>query len=102
MRLVPLAAVVLVAGCTDALGIGGECDTEMREVRRDEGLPDEQTPQGLRSVRWIYDSGSGARYYYDFDWSSGSCIVTGPVAFSRALPDEPVHAREEATAIDRP
>lgn len=65
-----------LAGCTDALGVGGPCSAEMYEVRLQRGPPDE-TAGGNQAEIWFYDAtGSTPRVSYEFDWSSGSCVVS--------------------------
>lgn len=82
-RTLPLLALaLLLAGCTDSLGIGSDCAAQMASVRLQHGGPDE-TASGIESVRWIYGSSGRGGFYYDFDWGGGSCRVDGPVSFSR-------------------
>jgi hypothetical protein len=86
-----LTSVLLVtlAGCEDTLGIGGACASEMQQIRRQHGPPDQQA-RGLRSEIWLYGSSSGG-FYYEFSWSTAGepCRVVGPVAQNR-LPEAEV------------
>lgn len=82
-----LAAALLLAGCTDSLGVGTDCDAEMRVVRLREGLPystQRGSEGGRRVERWYYESTAG-RYYYEFAWggSDEECVVRGPIRFAR-------------------
>lgn len=86
LALTPL----LLVGCTDTLGLGGECDAEMATVRRDFGNPDDVGTGGsLDRQIWFYDARAGRdRFTYEFNWESGVCIVSGPNFYARA-PAEP-------------
>ena len=92
MRTRSLALILpLLAGCTDALGIGTQCTAEMARVRRDFGNPDDiGTGGSLESQIWFYDARQGRnRFTYEFDWEGGSCLVSGPNFYHRAPVDAP-------------
>lgn len=87
-RIPSLALLLALPACTDGLGLDEPCGAEMYELRLQRGAPDRTVP-GSSSERWIYDAGGGRGVYYDFDWGSGICRVTGPQSFSRAPAPEP-------------
>lgn len=78
-----LALLALLPGCTDSLGIGLDCDVEMRQVRDREGNPfDFQRDEigGNHTEVWYYRNPNRA---YTFRWgpSFDGCIVSGPASF---------------------
>ena len=89
-----LVLVPLLAGCTDAVGVGGDCSSAMTSVRLNEGGPPDDT-QGPTDLEgdfeevWFYfaDSGGAARKY-SFRWgvSVQSCEVTGPSPVTNRVP----------------
>ena len=92
MRTRYLALILpLLAGCTDALGIGGQCESEMSTVRRDFGNPDDfGTGGSLESQIWFYDAEAGRdRFTFEFNWESGACVVSGPNFYARVPLDAP-------------
>ena len=89
---IPILSLSLLAGCTDALGIGGDCVASMNLVRRTEGGPPQSTQgptelSGTYEEIWFYFPG-GARQgrKYSFRWGSGvnSCEMEGPTPVSRS------------------
>jgi len=85
----PLMLLMVLSGCVDALGIGSGCESEMQEVRRQHGPPD-QRARGMRSEIWLYGS-SSTGFYYEFSWGAVGepCEVLGPLSQSR-FPDSEV------------
>ena len=90
MRGPPFAPLLLLlAGCADLVGLGGDCGAEKRQLRADRGQP--TSTQGPTAVggdfseSWFYQSG-GSIDRYTFRWgaSYGSCEVEGPVQFTRS------------------
>jgi hypothetical protein len=83
--LLLLTASLALSGCEDAIGLGGSCRAEMREVQRAEGSPDrtdrrEDRP-GDFSEQWIYLAAPGrSGRVYTFRWgvSFQSCQLSGP------------------------
>lgn len=90
MRTRYLALILApLAGCTDTLGIGGNCQAEMASVRQQFGSPDDTESVG-ESQLWFYDARPGrGRFTYEFDWASGTCLVSGPNPYTRA-PTQPI------------
>ncbi|CAN5797868.1 hypothetical protein BH23GEM6_BH23GEM6_02390 [soil metagenome] len=82
-RLISTILLAAPLGCVDALGIRSACESEMQQVRRQHGPPD-QRARGLRSEIWLYGSSSGG-FYYEFSWSAAGepCQVVGPLTQSR-------------------
>lgn len=79
-----LLALLALPGC-DSLVPQGECDGEMTSVRLQYGTPDE-VETGAQTQIWFYNPPQSV--YFEFDWSTGTCQVTGPVAFQRT-PETP-------------
>lgn len=87
MRALLLALVLALpaAGCTDALGIvGNHCQAEMATVRAQYGQPGD-VEEATSSQLWFYPATQERqRFTFLFDWSGGSCDVSGPNSFSIA------------------
>lgn len=73
----PALLALLLGGCTDLLGVAGDCSAEMRELRRERGQPNEtigpSEVAGNFSESWIYRSGD--RYTFRWGTSYPSCEV---------------------------
>ncbi|MEX2570135.1 MAG: hypothetical protein WD737_02450 [Gemmatimonadota bacterium] len=82
-----LLVLVPMTGCLDAVGLGGSCTLEMRNVQRQEGTPDStngprELTDGNFEELWQYDASAGEpAQVYRFRWgvSYEGCQVTGPV-----------------------
>lgn len=81
-RLFPAILLIVLPGCVDGLGIGAACESEMQQVRRRHGAPDQQA-RGMRSEIWLYGQPPSG-FYYEFSWGSAGepCQVVGPVSQS--------------------
>jgi hypothetical protein len=95
-----LAAIMmlLLSGCVDGMGIGAACESEMQDVRRAHGAPD-QRERGLRSEIWLYGRGP-AGFYYEFSWGAAGdpCQVIGPLSQSRMEGREMILSAAAASA----
>jgi hypothetical protein len=89
--LAAMLLVPLLVGCTDALGLGGNCSSAMTSVRRDEGRPPDlvQGPTELdgdfSEVWTFYQGTSGRRYSFRWGVSVRQCEVEGPSIVSRVM-----------------
>ena len=80
----PLLLISLASGCTDSLGIGGDCSVDMTLVRRREGGPPQSTQgpaefAGVFEEVWFYfPTGARQGQKYTFRWGSGidSCEMS--------------------------
>jgi hypothetical protein len=100
-RLLLLLLLLVLPGCLDGLGIGSACESEMQDVRRRHGAPDQQA-RGVRSEIWLYGRSPGG-FYYEFSWGSAGepCQVVGPISQS-LLPDRDLLLDAGAPAEPRP
>ena len=84
-------AAALLAGCTDSLGVGGDCSSAMTSTRRTEGRPPDlvQGPSELdgdfTEVWTFYQGSSGRRYSFRWGVSVLQCDVEGPAIVSRVV-----------------
>ncbi len=99
-RLFPLLLLMVLPGCLDGLGIGGACESEMQEVRRRHGAPDQQA-RGLRSEIWLYGRAPNG-FYYEFNWGSAGepCQVVGPI--NQSLLEDREMLLEAGAPVERP
>jgi hypothetical protein len=74
-----LLTPALLAGCEDGLGIGSDCASEMRQVRLQEGQPDERQRSdrgGVTTEVWRYFDTARSGREYVFRWGPGEGICS--------------------------
>lgn len=82
--IIATLVLLLVTGCQDLTGLGGNCAAEMQSVRRAEGPPDRnsRTRQGGDFIeQWVYlASGGEPGRVYTFRWGTSNdlCDMMGP------------------------
>jgi hypothetical protein len=76
-----VSATVAVTGCDDQPFASSDCRAQMDAARRNiSGAVTDSTIVSAtdKQLGWFYDDGSGTpmSHRFDFNWSSGSCVVT--------------------------
>ena len=92
----PAFALLLLApltGCVDSLGVGGDCSSQMAQIRQREGGPPDLVQKGdlegdFTEVWTYWEGSSGNRYSFRWGVSVLSCQVEGPTTVSRLIVKE--------------